>query len=93
MDLTECTAIFLTFFAVIGSIALIGGVVVLSQKCKAKRMRASMVPIALFCLIFTYGFSASQVTLKPCGEEDTVTRAVKKVSPTLATITPCDCGK
>lgn len=93
MDLTNCMAGILTVFSIVGGVILIGGVIFISENCKNKRIRASIVPVAMFCLITIYGLSASQVTLKPCGEEDAVARAVKKVSPTLATITPCDCGK
>lgn len=97
MELTECTGIFLGIFLGIPvTFGLVAGAITLHEKCERKRMMkmAKSVPFGFLLLFCSIGFSFSQVTWKDCGEEDSITRAMDKVSPTLAvSISVCDCGK
>lgn len=94
MELTECTGIMLgVFVGLPATLGLVVGAFTLYEKCEHKRMMklAKAVPLGLLLLVCGIGFSFSQVTWKDCGEEDSITRAIDKVSPTLA-VSVCQCS-
>jgi hypothetical protein len=95
MELTNCTAILLGVLGtpiVIGLyvFALTGGGRLKLSELR-QRVVMSFITIAFVAIIGTGG---SQVKLKDCGEEDSITRALDKmdVDPKmLAVISQCDC--
>ena len=99
MELTHCTAMVLFVLGnpvAIGPIglylyALTGGGRLKLSDLRQRAVMFSYITIAFVAVIVTGG---SQVTLKDCGEEDSITRALDKmdVNPKmLATISQCDC--